>query len=303
MSSSLEGKGPGASPAPNPVPILGLVHKPWSRRRFILKNAERAAVLGLGCAVLAATARLAQPGRPLAAELLAGVTILIWLVSYAVRFRRTGKALGVRWNQENVAAVELMRKGEPARAARELERLVFEADQAAYPVNHALYLFNLALVWLSLGHLQAAKDELIAIYQSKWLAKKLAVADQVGIVCALLGELDQAAEWQRIAIPLATAKPVQLLPLETLLLARRGDFLACAARFAAAWAAAESAFTGRDLKRLRVIRALAMERSGAPPEEVDRMLDAARPVPPELLSGHRKGWPELDAFVSAHPLG
>ena len=55
----------------------------------------------------------------------------------------------------------------------------------------------------------------------------------------------------------------------------------------------------REMKRLALLRAFALARSGADPASVTAALALARPILPSIYEGLAASWPELREFAAA----
>lgn len=236
-----------------------------------------------------------------AAMLAAVGVIFLVLMSLRHRFRVP------RWMKRNDAAVSRLGSGEIELASVELENLCHEARPA--PLLHALFVFNRGVAYIHQGQPRRALQLFSAILQSAWTRSQQItnfhgmVLAESALALALIGELERAALFRRIAAEELDSAIGRLVFVDVLLALRRGEWKAAASIARSQFRAAESQRGGHGARALRVVWAFAASQlpsDGERSREMQRLLDGAYPYEPGELDYLAVEWPELAKFLIAH---
>jgi hypothetical protein len=281
--------------------------KPWPRGHYlaVLFGILLALLSWLGAAVWTLLHFRRTETPTLAGLVCVGVVLIVICLPLAIA-RRRGLARARGLNGSNEEALAELRAGRYEEAAALLNALVLSARYA--PAMHALYLHNLGMAWLHLGHLGAARTLMERALASGWLSvpvlRHVLPAVHVGRALALGLEGDLAGA-RAVLDALAPTLPEARKPMTMLagaVIAVRGGG---SVRFdEEALHRAEASLMPSHIRALRLLEAFSRgrpERSayreGAGSDPVD-----AIGIHPGELDFLGAAWPELRAFLNARGL-
>jgi cbb3-type cytochrome oxidase subunit 3 len=218
---------------------------------------------------------------------------------------------GRRFNIANNAALSLLQSGDLVGAADRYAML--RRAHSREPVFESLATFNLAWIELRLGALPHAIELLEDVERGRADKEVQGIytnsSAQLAFARALAGDVDLARAWlaeaERRAAPdnpntkgttgfrLASACIVAL---------RSGDAAGAVRLFEQSWREIDTNVTGDMLRSIRVLRAFALERSGASRSDVEAQLAFTRDGEPGENAYLASAWPELRAFLEREGL-
>lgn len=191
-------------------------------------------------------------------------------------------------------------------ASGELEAAAIVFRDVARRSRHAVPgAFNLGLTLLRLADVRGALAAFAAAERAGGRRGRgllaAAVAGDLALCYALLGELDAAEAWalearRRVQRP---GHPSRLhVVAEAVALDRRGHDEAAARRLAERWGELELTTSADLMRGLRLVRAYVLERAGGTPGEVEALLAGARPFRRGEYAWLYAGWKELEVWAA-----
>lgn len=221
----------------------------------------------------------------------APLALLALFGAYFLRSRRSAR--------RNQAGLDLL-------AARDLDGAAAAFRDVARQVAFATVAhFNLGLTLLRMADVRGALGAFAAAERAGGRRGRgllgAAVAGDLALCDALLGELDAAEAWalearRRVQRP-GHANRLHIVA-EAILFCRRGDAERAARRLAESWSEIELT-TSADLARgLRLVRAYAVECAGGTNGEVEAFLAGARPFKAGEYGWLSAGWKEMEVWLA-----
>ncbi len=264
-------------------PLSKIAYRAWATLRALPP------IAWLGLLWAAAYDERYRPSQGIAiATFAALIAYYLWL-----RIRRNLRSSRVA--QRHGATAKLLAAGDLESAAKTIDETLDDARPT--PPVHCILLVQRAQLFLRLGDADRSLSLLKAVVDSRWLDHARLAQGASSLASALAmtelarGDLDEAERWQKEAhAKIKEAERIQLLPLDTLVDARRERYAETIERIDEALSSAEETLAPRAVDLLKLLHAFAADKLGKPAEPT-RELDAD-------VDYLVKDWPELRAFVA-----
>lgn len=170
----------------------------------------------------------------------------------------------------------------------------------------ATAMFNVAAVRAARGDYRGAIRLLTTLHAYPHTKRAVNIRARIpltlALYCAQLGETSRAREWLDRARRENTKTRIYAGNVDAMILTREGKYAEAEAAYVREWPDLERVLSAAALRAIRAKRAFNLEKAGAPPEQVERLVMTARPDVAGELAHLGVEWDEMRAFLQRHDL-